>query len=137
MSKRIVLVAVLAFCSGLTAAEMVRLYLRFSQASAPLNVHSTIDDIIARLRSHGLKFDPVYCTDENHQVQADRFNLAFLDNDPSLAPRPPYHLTVYVERDGCPLNQHLHGGLCCESLHLPFGATSPCFDKSKMPFATN
>src|SRR5260370_11661796 len=110
MSKRIILVAVLAFCSGLGAGEIVRVYLRFSRPSVPVNAGSTTDDIIARLRSRGLKFDPVYCTDENRQVQADRFNLAFLDTDPSLAPRPPYHLTVYVERDGCPLNNYLHGG---------------------------
>jgi hypothetical protein len=110
MSKRIVLVAVLAFCSGLAAGEIVRVYLRFSRASVPANANSTTDDIIARLRSHGLRFDPVYCTNENRQVQADTFYLAFLDSDPSLARRPPYHLTVYVERDGCPLNKNLHGG---------------------------
>jgi hypothetical protein len=76
----------------------------------PVNASWTTDDIIARLRSHGLRFDPVYCTNENRQVQADTFYLAFLDTDPSLARRPPYHLTVYVERDGCPLNKNLHGG---------------------------
>jgi hypothetical protein len=110
MSKRIVLVALLAFCGGLAAGEFIRVYLRFSRPSVPVNTSSTTDDIIARLRSRGLKFDPVYCTNENRQVQADTVDLAFLDTDLSPAPRPPYHLTVYVERDGCPLNQHLHVG---------------------------
>jgi hypothetical protein len=110
MSKRSVLVAVLAFCNGLLAGEIGRLSLRFSRPYVPVNAGSISDDIIARLRSRGLKFDPVHCTDENRQVQADTFNLAFLDTDASLARRPPYHLTVYVERDGCPLNNYLHGG---------------------------
>jgi hypothetical protein len=110
MSKRVVLIALVAFCCGLAMGEVVQLSLRFSRPSMPVNAGSTTNDVIARLRSHGLKFDPVYCTDDNRQVQADSVDLAFLDTDPSLAPRPPYHLTVYVERDGCPLNQHLHGG---------------------------
>src|SRR5690348_7006959 len=67
---------------GLLVGEVVRLSLRFSRPSMPVNAGSTTDEIIARLRSHGLKFDPVYCTDENRQVQADSVDLAFLDTDP-------------------------------------------------------